>query len=655
MIEFCEKEFVIPKGKYKGTLINWDVQPFSKLYFQELDKGIWPRSVVTGAVQSGKSTISFVIPVLYYIFECEETTIAGGPTMIVNRDKFNKELLPAILASRYRDQLPSDGSGSRGGWVEEITFNNSAAIKFMASKGGDERRSSYTARCVVLTEIDKFDQAGGASRETDPVTQMEDRSLSFLESERRFHGECTVSIRTGRIWTEFEKSTASIIVCQCPHCEDWVTPEREHLAGWQDAESEIDARRRAYFACPACGSRLTEKQRVEMNRAAKLLHRGQKIDQYGLITGDPPATNTFGFRWNAFNNLFWTPGEIAAKEWKTHHSTAMAEQAAEKELCQYYWAIPYESPDFDSTPLDVHQVRRRFSERKYTRGLIPEDSNRLSMAIDCGQRFCTWKIIAWRPGCRGHIADYGTFEVHSRDQAVDKALLSALRNFRDDVISQGWHTPAGEIRMPDVVFIDGGWKSEIIYEFIRESGPRFRPAIGYGLSQGFRRYRSYHKPSKTGTEVKLIGDEYHVVWVPKERLFRIDLNVDYWKTKLFDALHTPLMDEQGNPVDGSIEFYHSNDPNEHMTVAKHYTAERSMEVFTPGTGTEMRWIIEHRANHFLDVAAYALCAAHLVGVRLTRETPDEPAKSPSPAEKERRSFLTPDGRPFLLTDRESNH
>ncbi len=644
MAEFAAAEFVIPKGMAKGTLINWDTQPFARLLVQELDSGKWRRSAVLGCVQSGKSTIAFVLPTLYYAFECRETVIVFSPTQKINRDKFKDEILPAIMASRYRHFLPKDGTGSRGGWTEEIRFTNGGVLKFMSAGGGDENRSSYTARCVVGTEVDKMDVAGETSRETDPVRQIEARTDSFPESLRRCHLECTVSVAQGRIWTEYQAGTASRIACPCPHCKDWVTPEREHLVGWQSADSAIAARESAYFACPACGERLTDAERVEMNRRAKLVHRGQTIDADGNIVGDPPRTDTLGFRWNAFNNLFWTAGEVAAKEWTAKHATS-GEEALEKELCQFYWAIPWESPDFDATPLDFHTVRRRFADRRYTKGIVPEDTEQLAMAIDIGKRVCYWTLGSSRKGCRRHIAEYGTFEVPSRDMEVKRALLLALEQFRDDVILEGWRLPDGEIRVPQAVFVDAGWMGEVIYEFCRqkESGTRFRPAIGYGLSQLFRRFRTYRKPAKTGTEVKLIGEEYHVVWVPSERLFRVDFNTDHWKTQLFDGLRTPA------GTDGAVEFYHSNDPNEHVTVAKHYVAERPIETFTPGVGSELRWHKEKRDNHLLDNGSNLLCAFHLLGARLIKSAEPPAVQKAPPAE---RPFLGPDGRPYLLTDRE---
>jgi phage terminase large subunit GpA-like protein len=645
MEEFASQEFVIPKGLHKGTLVNWETQPFALLFVRELDSGRWRRSSAVGCVQSGKSVWSYVFLSMFYAFEHREPVIVSAPTMKVCRDKFNKEILPAIMASRYRVCLPTDGAGSRGGWAEEINLSNGGAFKFMSAGGGDENRSSYTARCVVLTEVDKMDEAGETSRETDPISQIEDRTNSYPEELRRFHAECTVSVPTGRIWKEYQAGSASRIACPCPHCGEYVTPEREHLIGWQEADTKAAARKMACFGCPACGERFSEQERVEMNRRAKVVHRGQTVDREGVVHGDPPETETLGFRWNAFNNMFWTSGEIAAKEWAVKHATS-SEESLERELCQFYWAIPYQSPDFDATPLDANQVRRRFGDRRYTKGIVPADAEQFTVAIDCGKRFGSWMAVVSRPGCRRHIVDYKTFEVPSDSMKEQTALLIALRNFRDDVILEGWYDSAGASRLPGVVFIDAGWHGDVVYEFCRESGAQFRPAIGYGLSQLFRRFRTYHKPSKTGAEVKLIGEEYHVSWLPDERLFRVDFNADYWKTQVFEGLRLP------GDVDGSVVLYYSPDPNEHRTFAKHCVSERREETFTPGIGSEVKWHKDKPDNHHLDNIANALCALHLIGARLLKK-PEPPSPPPRPERTQAsQPFLTPDGRPYLLTERE---
>lgn len=642
--EFAEDEVVIPKGQYKGTKLRLDVQPFAALLFEALDSGRWPRTAITGCVQSGKSTLGYGVPAMFHLFEMQETCILGAPTTKVCRDKYMQEIEPLIRASRYAELLPTDGAGSRGGFSEEIRFSNGAALKFMSGGGGDENRSSYTSRVVILTEADKMDTAGAVSREADPVSQMEARSFSWRQEDRRFYCECTVSIPEGRIWTEYQHGTASRIACPCPHCKSYVTPEREHLRGWQECEDEMAARRGAHYCCPACGATITEDQRREMNLRGKLVHRGQQIDAKGKITGDAPDTLTLGFRWNCFNNLFISAGEVGAKEWAAKRTSN--EEAAEKELCQFYWAVPYSSPDFDTAPLDPDQVRRRFAPKEYTKGLIPADAEHLSMGIDLGKRVGHWVLTAWRPGARAVIVEYSTFEVPSDGMGVEKAIVTALEDLRDDTILPGWRTLDGRVMLPNPVFVDAGYMDDSVYEFCRQklTGKRFRPAIGRGLSQHDRRLRNYHHPTKTGAEVKLLGQQYYVSWVPDKKLFRVDVNADWWKTWLFNRLRTPLEEI------GSMELYASNDRNEHITLAKHFAAERPEEKFVEGKGTVTFWVKEKKGNHYLDAAYNACAAGHLAGVRLI----DRPR--PSTAESPRgpggaSPIVTPDGRPFLVTER----
>ena len=53
------------------------------------------------------------------------------------------------------------------------------------------------------------------------------------------------------------------------------------------------------------------------------------------------------------------------------------------------------------------------------------------------------------------------------------------------MFAEGW--PIGDASsdqraQPSVVFIDAGYQSPVVYAFCRESGERFRPAIGRGAS-----------------------------------------------------------------------------------------------------------------------------------------------------------------------------
>ena len=140
MRQFAEEEIVIPSGPFIGRRFRCARQPYTGLWFDQIDSGRWSRCVATGPTQSGKSLTCFVIPMLYHLFEMGETVICGLPDMDMAADKWREDILPVIDQSRFRSLLPSAGGGSRGGRVESLQFANGATLKFMSGGGSDKSR-----------------------------------------------------------------------------------------------------------------------------------------------------------------------------------------------------------------------------------------------------------------------------------------------------------------------------------------------------------------------------------------------------------------------------------------------------------------------------------------------------------------------------------
>ena len=641
--QFAIDDLIIPEGKHRGEHFRHAVQPWTRLLHDAVDSGRWNRVAVTGCVQAGKSLQGYVLPGILHLFEHAETVVLAAPSMEICRTKYRNEILPVLLANpRFRRYLPETGGGSKGGIPDEIVFKHGAHLKFMASHGGDETRSSFTTRVVIATEIDKMDRASTLSREASPVRQIEARASSYDEHERMTYLECTTSIESGAIWQEYLQGTASRIVCQCPGCHEWTTPERDSLKGFQQAETIFEARREGCWVCPACGVIWDAADRERMNTAAKLLHDGQSITPGGIITGEPRETDTLGFRFNAFNNLFWSTATIAAAEWRAFH--AVDEESAEREACQFRWAVPHEPPQLDLTPLDPQKLKRRRAAA-HPRGLVPADTEYLTLGLDLGKRVGWWVLIAWMPGPRAHVVDYGTIDIPSDDLGVEIAMAGALRDFRDRIESTGWLMPDGSLRIPDQVWIDSKYQSKIVYAFCREAGHRYRPTLGYGAGQQGRQW--YNRPKKSGATVKHIGEEYHIAFFPDQRVFVVEVNADHWKSFLHERLATPIDDHllENVPV-GAMTLYDSADANEHTTWIKHVMAERATEEIVEGKGRIVKWIHEgRRPNHLGDASSLACAAGHLCGVRIVKSAaPPRIAARPRPAPPPR---LGPGWRPEL--------
>lgn len=612
--DFAETEIIIPDGPFEGRRFRCERQPYTRLWFEAIDSGLWNRFVATGPTQSGKTLACFLVPVLYHLFELGETVICGLPDMDMASDKWREDILPVIEKSRYRELMPSQGGGSRGGKVEAIQFLNGATLKFMSGGGGDKSRAGFTSRVVVITETDGMDQPGTSSRESDKVTQLEARTRAY-GARKRIYLECTVSTQSGRTWQEYQNGTCSSILLPCPLCHQWVTPEREQLQGWQTADSQAAARDAGTFVCPSCEAHWNEEHRITANRQARLVHTGQRINDSGLIEGDPRRTETLGFRWSAVNNLFQTSGDIAADEWRASRNAS--EENAEREMRQFVWCLPVLPSRWEETALQEETITHRLAA--WRQGLVPAEATHLTAAIDLGKYLCHWTLVAWLPGARGHIVDYGRIEVASTDLGVEKALLLALEQFKDQAI-EGWEQALAPNAAPDskpqrvvpeVIWVDAGYMTEVVYAFCRRWDGIY-PSVGRGASQ--QRQQWYNRPTSTGSVVKLIGEAYHMCRLHDTRDELLEVDADHWKTWVHQRLSTPLGES------GAMTLFQA-EPHTHLSLAKHLTAERQTTEFISGKGVVTKWERIRRSNHWFDALYNACAAGHFVGVRLYGEEP----------------------------------
>lgn len=633
MRKFAEEEIIIPDGPYKGRKFSCLRQPYSGLWFDLIDSGKWQRFFACGPTQSGKSLCGFVIPAMYHLFEIQETVICGLPQMDMAGDKWREDFLPAITASRFAKYLPDRGAGSRGGNPTAIKFTNGATLKFMGGGGDDKQRSAFTARVVVITEVDGLDTAGELSREADPITQMEARTMSFGDR-KRIYGECTVSIEQGRIWQEYIGSTKSRIALPCPHCRAFVTPGREHLTGWHDATHELEAKQHAHFCCPECAKPWTPDERRLANETAIVLHDGQtakRVRKKIVVEGDIPQTETLGFRWSAVNNLFQSPGAIGAKEWKASRSDD--DEDAEKELQQFYWTIPHKPDVEDLLPLDSQAIYRRIVPR--ARGIVPEGTEVIVVGADVGQYLIHWSAIAWQKNGTGHILDYGRIEVPSQELGLEQGLLNGLRQLRAKVLQGYGGIPVRQ------VFVDSGWQTETVVKFCRERecAGLYRPTKGFGTTQYMRQYTDPKGPSG---DIRWIGRKFHVKWVATSGANLVEVDVDYWKSFIHARIAVPL------DQPGALTLFDEPDRREHMSFARHLTAERQVKEFVEGKGEITRWQVIRQNNHWLDAVTLCGPAGYLLGVRLGEISPSQLKREQTPPP----AITMPDGRPFLITERQ---
>jgi phage terminase large subunit GpA-like protein len=630
--EFAEAEIVIPAGDYAGERFRCYRQAYSGLYFDAIDSGQWTVHVAVGPTQSGKTLTGFIVPTLYHLFELRETVICGLPDMQMAAEKWALDLRPAIEATRYAEFLPQSGDGSRRGKrVETIQFRNGAVLKFMGGGGGETQRAHFTARVLVVTELQYWGGIVEGSEETSKLRQLFGRLRSYPGERRRVYLEGIITTELCESWQRWEGGTASRIALVCPHCRRWVTPEREHLIGWQEAQSVFEARAKAGLTCPSCHALWTEVERRAANAGGVLLHRGQTIEggtELPQIRGAAPETLTLGFRWNAANNLLLSMADVAQDEWEALRDPD--EEAALRHVHQQVWALPTKPLAIDTTPLNFDVLTHRAGTTP--RGLVPVGTQALTMHIDLG-KFCGhYSVLACDLQARGRVVDYGTFDVPSDDHPPPRAILIALRTLRETILT-GWTCEGGgPALVPHAVGIDAAYQgdreSTVVYQFVRETNAlverrMFWPILGHGSAS--TRGMPYRQPAKASGDVKLIGERYYAKWMTDHACFILHVDADHWKTQVHERLAVPVESS------GSMTLF-TAPASEHTTYVKHLTAERQVEEYVPGKGPISRWVRERKANHYLDTLYNALMLAHLCGIRMTE--PETVAGGPAAATAE---------------------
>lgn len=608
MRQWAEQELIIPTGPSAGDPFSTARQPVMGLLLNEFDSGRWVENYTTGPSQSGKTLSCFVIPTLYHLFELGEDVVCGVPDRNMAADKWQDDLKPNVMASpSLRRLLPLRGSGSEEGKVaDSIEFRNDAKLKFMSKGGRDQAKAGFTARVVVVTELAGFSQSVETSVEAGPLDQLEARQRAWNYPDRSTYAEGTLTIPEQLPWSAREDSSRSRIVSPCPNCGAWIEPERKHLVGWQNADNVMQAEELAHWICPVCEDPINEEQRRESIADCQILHGDQTIDRKGNIQGELPPTRRLWFHWKSWHNLFVETGFVARDEWIAAQmpEDSADREKAERKLTQFVHGVCFVPSNIESTDLDYRAVATRRSSTP--RGIVPEETKFLTLGVDLGKWHGYWFGMAFLPD-KIRCFDFGSFEIPSDQMPVEQAIVAAMGDFYG-VTETGWAVQgSSDLRVPDLVYIDAGYQTESVFEWVRSLGvhspnSRYMPIIGRGTGQMQQRYAA---PAKKSGRILQIGDGWHLSKVPKHRAYEITLNADQYK----ERIHEHLALEKTLP--GSLDFFTATQ-RDLQQVARHLTNEKKVIEFEAGKGRVTKWLRIGQQHH-LDAAAYARAAGSRLG------------------------------------------
>lgn len=618
MASMLESEMILTTGPDKGRAIR--LWPWQRLIADTIPQKKWSRIFARGSVQSSKTILMFVGSLLYYLFEIGEDVGLGVPNVDMGLTIYNDKILPSIMATRYSEYLPERGRGSRGGKTSVIRFKNGARLYFFGAGGGDESRSSHTVRVVILTELDKFDESGDASKETNPVSQIEARTTSF-GNDAKIIGECTVSTEQGRIWRETEiRGTGGRIFLQCPLCGDWHYPERKNLKRWDAAETVAEAGRIAEYVCPKCDRAWNDDARRDavMDGIPLLVHRGQSVEN-GVVVGDVPDTDTLGISWTAIHSPLVPISKIAIDEWTRYRED---DESIEKKLCQFVWTLPYAGDDtlseltfamlckrasdeywFNPLGVKMPDFKRADERPESNPNGIPKDCQFQVAAFDVQQHEIYYLIQGFGNGLTSYSLVYGVVDMMSDDEKrarvptedeVFGALNKALSMADSYKCASVWC---------DVSYKHVTAQRHIVEEWCFANGVNAVRGRGHGQADKMtgKSLDLLHGVPDSISARELNGG---VVWF---------IDVDRQKDDLFSRCHR-------KPGDQGCIWFPRDVANEQKTgvnsgsgcdwILRHFQKQR--KVFRKNGSRTVREWVENRKNHLWDCAVYCLSGAYVV-------------------------------------------
>lgn len=255
----------------------------------------------------------------------------------------------------------------------------------------------------------------------------------------------------------------------------------------------------------------------------------------------------------------------------------------------------------------------------------------LVQGIDVGKFALHWVVTAWAANATGWVIDYGVQEVwgttKGSDEAVDTAIIRALHARREAMLQSPYTYVNGDQAAVTLTLVDAGYRTPAVYQFCRDSGLTFRPAMGFGQSSGAVK-ANFNMP--VGSADKRPGEQWFLS--RKERgTWLVCMAADHWKAWVHDRLMTP----PGDP--GSLRLFGepsthagrmSEDQKRHFSFAKHLTNEVEVEEPIKGKGLKRRWKVKSETNHYFDATYMSAVAASMCGVSIIagKTVPKVPAR-----------------------------
>ena len=466
--KWADKHVVLPSdsaraGKYQSSLTPY-VIPFG----DAISSGQYKRAFIVMMSQGGKSK-TMENAVGWKLDTDPEPVLYIGPT----KTNVTKVVEPKI-DGMIRD-CETLKKKTLFGQKYTVTKKLIAGTSFrLAWAGSTTEIKADTASMVLVDEIDEITIEARGQGSIIPLADARHKSYpngitigastpttgtvtaEFLESGLE---HWVVSDKVGSaIWLLWQAGTRHEWAWPCPHCKEYFIP-RFYLLRWPEDATPANVHDSAFLACPNNGCEIHNKDREWMNERGRAVSPNQKIHKNGRVVGLGVESTDFTLWVSGLANPFLSLGELASK-WlravRTVDDTAIA-GVLNTDFGELY-STGGEAPTEDAVRL--HCTDYRIGEvnkgvRIIIVGVDVQKDRLVYVVRGFGYQFESWLID------RGEIwGDTSNEEIWSID-------LEALLETEYDG------------RPINMMLVDSGYLSEMVYAFCRRNKARARATKGH--------------------------------------------------------------------------------------------------------------------------------------------------------------------------------
>ncbi|MEY2855663.1 MAG: hypothetical protein RL030_2795 [Pseudomonadota bacterium] len=627
--------------------------------------GGFSELVVLGPVQDGKTYAVIVALILYCLIELRQSCGLMLPEQEKSEEVWLEKIVPVARQSGYGWIFPDEGRGAKSGAARFMVMKTGATQYLIGAGARNESaQASFSVRFMLVDERDKV--------RPNLIPLARARTSSYDLAGRFITTSTIGDDERSDILMAYEDSTKHRNVYQCPHC----VAAGHELGGWQpfdfdlpavgghhpepfsrfifDSTSDDTARATARLRCIYDAAHLlTDAERKQALRRHRAIGAGQSVAADGTVTGPQPVNSRKGLRWVSLESPLKSMAKLAQDLRK---ALIQRDQFGNHvQIRQFYrdervegYVGDKDKRAVDITAAGLSEVSRRSD---YDARQVPTWVEFLTVGQDVQLDRHYWLVEGHGPRGRRCVVDWGYEDCVPRDEHGNLSRPPAAEDHLavldriEALCAAGWQVEGGDERLvPPIGAIDVNYQTGVLLSWI-VGHPQWMPCIGVGGQRAIGMQRTSLKEGKSVLPIEVAQSLRGVLDIRqvKDALSQIAF---IYRSQVQQGLHTALL---ANPGDaGGLTLPRGLRANHALLL------HLSSRVWTRNekSGT-WYWREVRRRDDHLACLVIADAIARFWTVYQPWLAPAAPGaasapRRPSPAQS---SSTTPDGRPYLLSDR----